>query len=192
MRGPNAMSRYITARNDVMEEQAGSVWLERTRSDHAHGGHGWELGSCLWSPATDRAGTDRYRVMREVRIGDVVFHLVDSILVGESVVATVCRTVNQEPPSPGPWGGLASYFRLDLAHYRAFAKPCSFSTLMREHTELIIRDLRTHEPERYPFFVSSSGTLFPVQGAYLTKCSPTLTDLIRRSTLEPPDSVAAT
>ena len=47
-----------------------------------HGGSGWELGSCLWSPeraepkegATE--GADRYAIMRRPVAGDVVLHWV--------------------------------------------------------------------------------------------------------------------
>lgn len=156
-----------------------SVWLERTRSSHGHGGPGWDLGSCLWSPSTDRGGNDRYRVMRDPQVGDLVIHLVDSILLGQSVVAGPCLTVDQSPPSPASWAGLAPYYRIDLRDYRPFASPCPFSRLMRERSGEILSDIRTHAPDRYPFFAAASGSIFPVQGAYLTKCSPTLFELIR-------------
>src|SRR4051794_1672679 len=112
-----------------MATESRSVWLERTRSSHGHGGLGWELGSCLWSPSTDRAGKDRYRVMREPQLADVVLHLVDSILLGQSIVAGPCRQVNQPPPSPAPWEGLPAYYRIDLRDYRHFATRCPISKL---------------------------------------------------------------
>ena len=51
-----------------------SIRVEITRSDHEHGGPGWEFGTCLWSPARNRAGGDRYSLMREPRNGDRVLH----------------------------------------------------------------------------------------------------------------------
>jgi hypothetical protein len=45
-------------------------WVEISALDHGHGGPGWELGKCLWSPAMDRQGRDRYAVVREPRHGD--------------------------------------------------------------------------------------------------------------------------
>jgi len=159
------------------------VWLERTRSDHHHGGPGWELGTCLWSPSTDRGGSDRYRVMRDPQIGDAVIHLVDSVLIGQSVVASPWRTINEEPLTPGPWAGSGPYYRIDLRDYKSFATPCQLSKLMRTFSEDIRNDIRVHAPARYPFFVSKSGVLFPVQGAYLTSCSPVLVELIHRGTV---------
>ena len=28
-----------------------NIWLENTKSAHQHGGHGWEFGTCVWSPS---------------------------------------------------------------------------------------------------------------------------------------------
>ena len=50
------------------------VWIEITKSEHDHGGKGWGFGKCLWSPETDRRGSDRYAIMREVKKGDLVIH----------------------------------------------------------------------------------------------------------------------
>ena len=169
-----------------MTRESRSIWLERTRSSHGHGGPGWELGSCLWSPSTDRAGSDRYRVMRDPQVGDVAIHLVDSILLGQSVVAGPCLKVQQSPPSPAPWDGLSPYYRIDLRDYRPFATPRPIARLMREYSRDILSDIRTNAPDRYPFFATASGSLFPVQGAYLTKCSAMLFDLIRGITAPGP------
>ena len=121
--------------------------------------------------------------MREPQLADVVLHLVDSILLGQSVVAGPCLRVDQPPPSPAPWEGLPAYYRIDLGDYRQFATPCPLSKLMREYASEILGDIRTNAPDRYPFFASASGSLFPVQGAYLTKCSPMLFELIQGATV---------
>jgi hypothetical protein len=157
-----------------------AVWLERSRSAHGHGGPGWELGTCLWSPSTDRAGRDRYRIMREPRADDMVVHCVDSIILGESVVASPYVLCQEEPPSAAPWEGLAPYYRIALRGYRAVGVPCLLSKLMRDNAQTILRDLRDNAPDHYPFFLAASGALHPVQGAYLTRCSPQLFDLIQR------------
>ena len=41
-----------------------SIWIEITKSEHKHGGYGWEFGTCLWSPNRNRAGSDSYSLMR--------------------------------------------------------------------------------------------------------------------------------
>jgi hypothetical protein len=39
------------------------VWVEKTKASHGHGGEGWEFGTCLWSPATDKSGKRIYENM---------------------------------------------------------------------------------------------------------------------------------
>jgi len=155
-----------------------SVWLEMTQSSHDHGGPGWEFGTCLWSPSKNRAGSDYYRIMREPQAGDLVFHSLDSSLVGQSVVARSYVEVLETPPSPGPWDGLAPYYRIDVRDYRPFATPTPIADLLREYGDQIRTDIQQHAPERYPFFATSAGGLHTVQGGYLTRCSPTLTTVI--------------
>ena len=41
-------------------------WVEISALAHGHGGPGWELGVCLWSPAADRGDSKRYEIMREL------------------------------------------------------------------------------------------------------------------------------
>src|SRR5687768_7270347 len=86
------------------------TWVEITSIEHGHGGPGWELGACLWSPTHNRQGADRYGLMREPVPGDEVLQLVmarwpdgetDRRLVGRSVVAQQCATVAIEPPPLG-------------------------------------------------------------------------------------------
>lgn len=155
-----------------------AVWLEMTQSSHDHGGPGWEFGTCLWSPSKNRSGHDWYRIMRDPQVGDTVIHCLDSSLVGQSIVAKPCREVQETPPSPGPWEGLAPYYRIDLRDYRAFAKPYPLADLEREYHDEILQDLRTNEPSRYPFFITATGGLRTVQGGYLTRSTTELTRII--------------
>jgi 5-methylcytosine-specific restriction protein B len=47
------------------------VWIEDTKSTYAHGGPGWEFGSCLWSPSANEIGNDQYAVMISATGGSV-------------------------------------------------------------------------------------------------------------------------
>jgi hypothetical protein len=55
------------------------AWAEITSLEHGHGGPGWELGRYLWSPTSSRDGADRYSIMNQPAIGDMVFHLVSGL-----------------------------------------------------------------------------------------------------------------
>ena len=57
-----------------------TTFVEITKSDHQHGGAGWEFGTCLWSPTKTASGGDRYSIMREPRPGDDVIHLYNEVL----------------------------------------------------------------------------------------------------------------
>jgi len=80
---------------DLLGETKGETtyWLEKTtvsgRPDRKEGEVA--LGKAIWSPQEDRAGRDIYSSMREVKEGDIVYHLVDrEKFVGKSVVDEEC------------------------------------------------------------------------------------------------------
>ena len=56
-----------------------NIWVEITKSEHKHGGDGWEFGTCLWSPSKNRAGNDRYGIMREPKQGETVLHFYNDV-----------------------------------------------------------------------------------------------------------------
>jgi hypothetical protein len=91
------------------------VWFENTKTSHAHGGAGWEFGTCLWSPSRGRAGQDWYKAMREVKKGDLILHCYDGELTGSSSARGAFQERSDEPPQPGEWGGMAPYYRIELA-----------------------------------------------------------------------------
>jgi hypothetical protein len=101
-------------------------WIEKTlvegRPDRKDGEHA--LGKALWSPQRNEAGAE-YRTMKEVREGDVVFHLTDNeAITGVSVAAASADPSFQGVPGT-KWGGrpgyripLAGFQRLDPALHR--------------------------------------------------------------------------
>ncbi len=163
-----------------------TTFLEITNDSHDHGGRGWELGTCLWSPTLNRSGADRYSLMREPKSGDRVLHIYRHLrggvlgtwLVGSSVVAEEVRTVATEPPSAGAWAGESSYYRIELKAYEAFEAPVAIPTLLADYGDLIRDDLRTNRPRFYPFN-SHGADLRTVQGIYLARCTDALESIIR-------------
>jgi hypothetical protein len=87
-------------------------WVEKTivrdRSDRESGPH--SLGLALWSPQKSADGRDIYANMREVRPGDVVYHLTDNE--GFTGVSIVERSVDDT------FGGLAGTAWGEQASYR--------------------------------------------------------------------------
>jgi MoxR-like ATPase len=158
----------------------GAVWIEDTKSEHQHGGPGWEFGTCLWSPATDEKGGDRYSLMREPAPGDLVIHVNDGVLAGWSHIAHRVSEQDSEPPLAGGWGGRDLYYRIDLNGYREFVRQVPLRDFIAEHAEQIEAELRTDRPSRYPFILYQERVRH-AQGVYLGRCTPRLYDLIRAS-----------
>lgn len=97
-------------------------WVEKTivegRPDRKEGPHA--LGKALWSPQRAEDNRDIYRLMREVREGDVVFHFVDNKeLRGVSIAASQADETFSGVEGT-EWSGRASY-RVPLREYRSLA-----------------------------------------------------------------------
>jgi HNH endonuclease len=165
------------------------VYVEITKADHRHGGAGWEFGTCLWSPTRNRAGADRYSIMRRVGLGDLVLHFYaqhwadgrhESRLAGRSLVAAEVRETQDEPPSAGDWGGMAPYYRVELAAYEPFPSSLPLRTLVDEYGDEIRGDIINAAPRFYPFN-RWRATVRTVQGIYLAEATPGLYGVVRRA-----------
>jgi hypothetical protein len=84
------------------------VWVEKTKARHGHGGEGWEFGTCLWSPTTNKTGGRIYKNMVAARSGDLVLHFyedspfgkeLDHCFCGVSIVDGSAEVKNDQPPS---------------------------------------------------------------------------------------------
>ncbi|MCC7418660.1 MAG: AAA family ATPase [Planctomycetaceae bacterium] len=155
----------------------GSIWLENTKSVQ-HGGAGWEFGTCLWSPSKASDGRDWYNTMREPHKGDLVLHSMDATLTGFSYVRAQYREVQQEPPEPGQWAGMAPYYRIDLEGYQSFPQQITLSEIRIRFENDIREEIQSTKPTRYPFALEASGKINQSQN-YINRCTKRLFGLIR-------------
>lgn len=156
-----------------------NVWVEISKSEHHHGGPGWEFGTCLWSPSRDIALVDRYSIMRSPVRGDLVLHFYhnswpdgeqENRLCGNSIVEHPFKEVTVEPPFAGDWSGRSSYYRIDLKDYPEYPNPVSFSAIRQHYGLDIRRDMQEGRPLYYPFN-TYGDTIRTVQGIYLAICT---------------------
>src|SRR5262249_52737324 len=135
-------------------------------------------------------------LMREPKPDDLVIHIDDSTIVGRSRVAGPLREETEAPPNPSQWAGRPSYYRIPLTDYQAFPNKVPLSEFIGRHHESLTKELRTDAPKRFPFVIYN-GAIRRAQGAYLTRCTPRLYELIRSEIhfnleLEPFDPVSRT
>jgi len=157
-----------------------AVWCEISSGKHEHGGPGWEVGTCIWSPTTDRIGRSYsgYEVLHLPRCGDMVIHLYDRKILGASRISAECRIVTEPPPNPGPWEGRRGYYRIELDAFRAFALQVPVRTFREVYGDRIREDIETNQPEMYPFCVVQPNKIAVSQGRILNRCTPGLVRLV--------------
>ena len=162
------------------------VWVEITKAEHMHGGSGWEFGTCLWSPSRNRAGGDRYSLMRQPQRGDSVLHfyndrwpdgIKETRISGHSVVRRPYRLISDSPPMPGEWADMAPYYRIDLERYLPFAAPVSLHQMMKTYRDEIRHEIIETRPRFYPF-TTHDDDVRTVQGIYLSHCTDNLYRLV--------------
>jgi hypothetical protein len=174
------------------------IFVEVTKTEHQHGGPGWEFGFCLWSPERNKAGHDLYRLMRKVAAGDLVLHLLhDTWAPGEREHRFVGRSFAQAPveiradgpPLPGDWADQAPYYRVPVRDYETFSESISLAAFIPLY-EAELHELLAAHPSHFPFIRYNNGTEIRLrQGGYINECTAGLFDLIKRSLGdEPPES----
>lgn len=161
-----------------------NVWLEITLSDNKRGGPGWGLGECLWSPARDAGGAQRYRTMKEAQVGDLVFHSVDRELAGFSFVDVPCQERHDEPPQAGKWANQAAYYWIGLKGYTPFPRSIPLRDFLDANHALISEDMSSAAFRYYPFVKMGDNKLYLRQGGYLSRCSSRIYELIRDASID--------
>lgn len=161
------------------------VWAEVTSLEHGHGGAGWGLGLCLWSPGRSKDNARRYGVMTLPRPGDAVVHLVSGVdaarpreryLFGTSLVASPAVEIGTAPPIPGNWAGAVSYYRIDLDRFVELPSKPAMTEIEEGLTEIILADL-VARPKYYPYAPYRNG-FRGAQGIYLTLLTQRLADAL--------------
>jgi len=160
-----------------------SVWIEKTKSSHGHGGAGWEFGTCLWSPTVGKTGHNIYKNMERAKKGDLVLHFYedtpfgkveDHYFCGLSAVSSPAEVITTEPPRPGDWAGRGSYFRIGLDGFMPFSDPLPITDFIAKNGSALLTD----QPGEEPSFVLYQDTVRLAQGKYLAQCPAHLYSLL--------------
>ena len=167
-------------------QQNVTVWAEMTQSEHQHGGSGWGFGTCLWSPSRNASGNDRYAIMRQPRIGNLVLHFLEATwpdgisetrLCGISRVASSYTETSIEPPQAGNWAGRNTYYRIELSNFTEIQPTLPLREFSKTYSTEILAELGEDHPRHYPF-AKYRDEVRTTQGIYLTHITPRLLRLI--------------
>ncbi len=127
--------------NSVMSnlKVGNQVFLEMTNK--VHGGAGWELGKCLWSPEKSKDNKDSWKTMRDLQVDDLVIHSVKTNkghkIIGISKVENTYRVVNVQPPIADKWSGYGTYYRVDLKEYKEIENPIYLQEFLDAEANLL-------------------------------------------------------
>jgi len=159
-------------RNNYMKinlDMGNEVFLEMTNK--VHGGVGWGLGKCLWSPEKTKDNKDRWKVMRGLQVDDLVIHSVKTrkghMVIGTSKVESSSRIVDVEPPSANEWSGYGTYYRVDLKDYKQLEKPVYLQKFINDEADILSSFKKS-------FFTKD---LKPAQ-KYVTQLEPVIADAL--------------
>lgn len=186
---PSSVGRYALGVLGTFNDYR-RIFVEVTKAEHNHGGAGWEFGTCLWSPARNKAGSDLYRLMREVAADDLVLHLLhdswnpgesEHRFVGSSFAQAAVEVRQDEPTEPGAWARQSPYYRVPLRNYQSFLESLSLAAFIPLFDAELREDLATR-PIHFPFTLYNNERDVRLrQGGYLNDCTPALFDAIKQA-----------
>ncbi len=164
------------------------VWIEAASGRDDHGGDGWELGRCIWSPAHDRLGrTQKYGIMTSPQVGDPIINCSAGVVLGVSRVCKQAETTSSGPPKPGPWGYARSFYRLNLDQYTEFEGRVTLNAIAKQFFQRLREDIEVNKPKYFLFSLyppsdrHPMGKLVLAQGRFLARSTPTLDAVLSES-----------
>lgn len=100
-----------------------------------HGGRGWELGTCLWSPAKDKGGNRAWQLMETINPDDIIIHLVyvnaSYHFYGISSTLSKLIETENEPDDATHWANMKPYQRINLRNFNRLEEPKGISDFFK-------------------------------------------------------------
>ncbi len=153
-----------------------NIYIEITNLPH--GGAGWELGTCLWSPVynTNRR-TKTWKLMEKVKTDDIIVHLVKINdlyhFYGISKVSSPLVITENKPAHSGNW--LPPYQRIALDSFNPLDQPYSVTEIFKEYESELKNILKKSSSS---FYVEYGKTKeLRMAQKYFTTCSDDMYDV---------------
>jgi hypothetical protein len=154
-------------------------------SNLQHGGLGWEFGTCLWSPEKNRANQASWKLMEEIKEGDVILHFAkirnNQHWYGISIASSLIKKGLPSPTIPGSWANMGPYQRVNLTYFQPLAQPYPAKELFNSRYQEL-SDLLPHKDSFY--FKNPNDGLLKVQQRYIANCPPPVYELFNMTSNE--------
>lgn len=160
-----------------------AFWTET--SNQSHGGKGWEVGTCLWSPTTTKSSRPGWPLMQKISQGDTIYHLIREKkglpfrLAGRSMAASGSVISPTAPPLPGIWANQEPYYRVPLTDFYQTSEPKPVRNFLELNRELLsrIRGKLSYSP----FFDFKKDGKLEVGQRYLSRCPNDIAVLLEQA-----------
>lgn len=153
------------------------TYVEVTNLDH--GGKGWELGRCLWSPVFNKGKTRSWQIMTKVQENDLIFHFVrykgTYHWYGISQVECTYILTDTSPSKPTKWGDMPPYYRIPLKGYKSLETPYNSKELFLQYKDQLERIKR--ETKKGLFYNLYGGVQLRMTEGYLFEMPKELIEL---------------
>lgn len=148
-------------------------------SNLEHGGLGWELGTCLWSPVFDKAKSKKWQLLENVKVNDIIIHLIK--ISGEyyfygvsNAISNIIKT-ESEPPKSSTWANMSPYQRINLNNFNIIPSPYPIKSFFSKFEAQLKGILKNNENNFYVEYGSSKELRMAQK--YFAKCSDELYNL---------------
>lgn len=147
-----------------------NIFIEITNLKH--GGLGWELGTCLWSPKYNKNSGRAWKLMEQVKIEDIIIHLVkisnQYYFYGISTANSELIETNEEPPLSDKWADMKPYQRINITNFNKIENPYSIGQFFYNFNNKLKEILENNTDGQ--FYNLYQGELRVAQ-RYFAKCS---------------------
>jgi hypothetical protein len=161
-----------------------NAFIEITNLEH--GGLGWELGTCMWSPEKNKAQQKTWSIMNLIRPGDIIFQFVD--LEDGYHWYSVCTAASNllitdvSPELPGRWEGMHPYQRINLSNYARLQVPYPIKLFLKKYDRRLRNLAKADTHGR--FYNAYGGKQLRVAERYAAKCSSKLYKLFQEVSVQ--------
>lgn len=138
-----------------------------------HGGKGWGLGTCLWSPVLDRGKSRAWKIMNEIKPGDIIIHLVDIKRsyhwFGLSFTNSNLIESEVGPAEAGNWANMNPYQRINLINFTSIPEPVNINLFFTRYDSKLKEILKHNSFGQFYNEYGVDGSLRMAQ-RYIAKC----------------------